>query len=308
MVALHLPLCRPVSLSLVRACSFLERLPPKSHWGTWARHCRETVVARSPAKGAAMRIATCLAFAILCLECLLAGEIKASPFPALQDSGYNGQAIGVGGPLVGGVTCGWEFTPQIDILVTELGFYDFLGDGLSIRHDVGIWDEQGLLLTWARVPAGRAAPLVGEYRYAPAPQVLLLTGHSYIVGATAPVSLSNPTGWLEDMYPNSTIEIDITKIAADPRLYLVVADRYYSDIRGGYSDPLVFPDYHAPAGDYFDLNTGEFVRTIYPYLFAANFQFVPEPGTLMLLTAGLLILMRQNNVCLKVRRFLNDRA
>ena len=255
-----------------------------------------------------MRIATCLAFAILCVECLLAGEIKASPFPALQDSGYNGQAIGVGGPLVGGVTAGWEFTAQIDILVTELGFYDFLGDGLSIRHDVGIWDEEGLLLTWARVPPGTAAPLDGEYRYAPCPQVLLLAGQSYVVGATAPVSQSNPTGWLSDMYPNSTIQIDISKIATDPGIYLVVADRYYSDIRGGYSDPLVFPEYHAPAGHYIDINTGEFVRTIYPYLFAANFQFVPEPGSLMLLTAGLLLLMRQNNVCLKVRSFPNDRA
>ena len=168
---------------------------------------------------------------------------------------------------------------------------------LSIRHDVGIWDEQGLLLTWARVPAGTAAPLVGEYRYTPAPQVLLLTGHSYVVGATAPVSLSNPPGWLTDMYPNSTIEIDTTKIAADPRLYLVVADRYYSDIRGGYSDPLVFPSYHAPAGYYFDFNTGEVTGTIYPYLLAANFQFVPEPGTLVFLTGGVLLLMRRNSGC-----------
>jgi hypothetical protein len=238
-----------------------------------------------------MRIATCLAFALLSLECLLAGEIKASPFPALKDSGYNGQAIGVGGPLVGGVTCGWAFTPQIDVLVTELGFYDFLGDGLNIRHDVGIWNEEGLLLTWARVPAGTAAPLVGEYRYSPAPQVLLLAGHSYVVGATAPVSQSNPTGWLTDMYPNSTIQIDISKIATDPRINLLVADRYYSDIRGGYSDPLVFPDYHVNARDYFDINTGEVLGTIYPYLFAANFQFVPEPGTLMLLAGGLLALI-----------------
>jgi len=296
MNSLHVPLCRTVSLRLVPACPFSERLPPKSHWATWARHRRESVPARSPAKGAAMRIATCLAFAILCLECLLAGEIKASPFPALKDSGYNGQAIGVGGYLVGSVTCGWEFTPQIDILVTELGFYDFLGDGLSIRHDVGIWNEEGLLLTLARVPAGTGAPLVGEYRYAPAPQVLLLTGHSYVVGATAPVSLSNPTGWLEDMYPNSTLHIDSNKIATDPRIYLVDADRYYSDIRGGYSDPLVFPDYHAPPSHFPDINTGEVAGTIYPFFFAANFQFVPEPGTLMLLTAGFMVLMRQNSV------------
>jgi hypothetical protein len=128
------------------------------------------------------------------------------------------------------------------------------------------------------------------------------------VGATAPVSQSNPPGWLTDMYPNSTIHIDVTKIATDPGIYLVVADRYYSDMGGGYLDPLVFPAYHALARDYLDINTGECVRTIYPYLFAANFQCVPEPGTLMLLTAGLLILMRQNNVCLKIRRFLNDRA
>jgi hypothetical protein len=38
-------------------------------------------------------------------------------------------------------TVGWEFSLSAPVIVTGLGFFDFLGDGLEASHPVAIWDN-----------------------------------------------------------------------------------------------------------------------------------------------------------------------
>ncbi len=40
-------------------------------------------------------------------------------------------------------TIGWEFNVNEEITVTALQWYDDLGDGLTISHEVGIWNSAG---------------------------------------------------------------------------------------------------------------------------------------------------------------------
>jgi hypothetical protein len=192
------------------------------------------------------------------------------------------------------VTVGWEFTPQDDIWVTELGFFDLAKDGLNIFHDVGIWDQDQQLIVSATVSDGTAAQLIGEYRYASVAPVLLAGGQTFVIGATAPVSQRWPPAFISDMYPNDTLHIDPQGIVFDAVIGLISADRYFSDIQGGSSlDPLVFPAEHLPPGLWIDINTGEQVGTIDPYHFAPNFRFVPEPTAFSFVALGALLLLRR---------------
>ena len=217
----------------------------------------------------------------------------AAPRSALVSSGYTGQGIGVSGPLVGSVTVGWEFTAQADLWVSELGFFDFGQDGLNISHDVGIWDQDQQLIVSATVSDGTAAQLIGEYRYASVTPVLLEAGHTFVIGATVPIPLSQPAGFVPDMYPNDTLHIDPQGIVFDALIGLIAADRYFSDMDGSSSDPLAFPTEHRPPSPWIDINTGEQIGTIDRYHFAPNFRFVPEPTALSLLVVGSLLFLRR---------------
>ena len=221
-------------------------------------------------------------------------QAQAAPRSALVSSGYTGQGIGVGSPLIGSVTVGWEFTAEADLWISELGFFDLGQDGLNISHDVGIWDQDHNLLVSATVCAGTAAPVIGEYRYASVAPVQLEAGHTFVIGATAPISMSRPPAFVTDMYPNDTLHIDPQGIVFDALIGLIAADRYFSDIQGGSSlDPLVFPTEHLPPSPWIDINTGEQIGTIDPYHFAPNFRFVPEPTAFSLLAVGALLLPRR---------------
>ena len=60
-------------------------------------------------------------------------------------------------------TYGWSFTLSSTITVTDLGYFDFGGNGLNDAHDVGIWTSTGTLMVSATVPAGTAGTLVGRF-------------------------------------------------------------------------------------------------------------------------------------------------
>jgi len=229
-----------------------------------------------------------VAAAVAALAAAGATETHAAPRSALMSSGYTGGGIGVASPLVGSVTVGWEFVPQTDIWVAELGFFDLGQDGLNTSHEVGIWDESEQLLVGATLAPGTAAPLVGEYRYASVTPVLLEAGQTFVIGATVPVSLRDPPAFISDMYPNDTFHIDPQTIMFDPCIGLGTADRYTSDIDGSFSDPLAFPDKHLPPAPWIDPNTGQQIGIVERYHFAPNFAFtvVPEPGTLAIVCAG----------------------
>jgi hypothetical protein len=80
----------------------------------------------------------------------------------------------------GSQTLGWTFTANDNIIVTELGYYDFGFDGLGESHQVGIWNLDGPLLGSAIVTTGD--PIIDGFRYEPSSPILLLAGQSYVIG------------------------------------------------------------------------------------------------------------------------------
>ena len=227
---------------------------------------------------------------------VLACAAQASPRPALVDAVYNG--LGGGAPFYGSVTVGWQFVPQHDMLVTDLGFFDIGSVGLNTFHEVGIWDGDQRLLVSATVPAGTAAPLLGEFRYVAIEPLLLQAGNAYVIGATANVPTSQPAAYVPDGYPSDTIEMNPQHIVFDPWVSLTLADLYISDPQGSVYAPLAYPFEHRPTAPLIDFNTGQPIGTIYPYHFAADFRFeaAPEPSTLAILAIGYLALrVRRGN-------------
>ncbi|PPD45693.1 MAG: hypothetical protein CTY16_09840 [Methylobacter sp.] len=79
---------------------------------------------------------------------------------------------------------GWSFVvgPQ-DLELDALGLYDQGGIGLQDSHAVGIWASSGSLLAQTTIPSGSAGSLIGSYRYVSVAPLMLLAGHTYIVGA-----------------------------------------------------------------------------------------------------------------------------
>ena len=90
------------------------------------------------------------------------------------------------GPPLYAQTIGRQFAPLSEIAVTHLGFYDSRLNGLTDKHEVGIWENSGTLIVQATVPSGSSVPLIGNFRYVPvpiSPPVTLLAGKTYVIGA-----------------------------------------------------------------------------------------------------------------------------
>ncbi|MCK9377799.1 MAG: DUF4082 domain-containing protein [Syntrophobacterales bacterium] len=100
---------------------------------------------------------------------------------------------------------GTEFTANSSFTVNQLGFFDYLGDGLTEGHDVGIYDLDQNLLTSTTVT--NADPLVGHFRYHATTPVTLLAGHTYRIAAVTGNELFTwaPEGYFTD--PNVTYVI-----------------------------------------------------------------------------------------------------
>lgn len=81
-------------------------------------------------------------------------------------------------------TLGYRFNALADTNVVSLGAWDDLGDGLSAAHDVGLWDNSGVLLASASVASGTTAILDGGYRWTDLTSgVALTSGLTYTVAA-----------------------------------------------------------------------------------------------------------------------------
>ena len=232
-------------------------------------------------------IGRCLA-AILCAAAVaaLALPATAAPQPAIISTGYvPSGGYGIGTPLVGDVTVGWEFTPLRDIWVTDLGFYDLLQDGLNIPHTVGIWNsQQELLISDTVQPLGAC---YGEYRYVEITPLLLTAGQTYIIGATAPVSQRWPPAFEYDWYPRGWNGLVPLPTVVDAVVRIDTADWYYSDLAGGSPEAaLVFPGEHL-------VPISPDIREV--HMLAPNFRFteVPEPATLALLAIGAMAVLRR---------------
>src|SRR5678815_4779246 len=73
-------------------------------------------------------------------------------------------------------TFGWSFTVgTASLQVTGLGIWDDGNNGLIGAHPVGLWSSSGTLLATTIVPAGTAAPLLGEYRFVSVPNPIMLS-------------------------------------------------------------------------------------------------------------------------------------
>ncbi len=80
-------------------------------------------------------------------------------------------------------TLGYEFTLSSAILVTDLGYYDYLGNGLAESHQVGIWTTSGAtLLVQMTVPSGTVGTLNGGFRFAQVTSPVTLSAGTYRVG------------------------------------------------------------------------------------------------------------------------------
>jgi len=215
--------------------------------------------------------------------CMWAAEAQGNASTGLVNSGFiPGPGVGVNAYA----TVGWEFVPVCDVRVTGLGFFDLDLDGLNTSHEVGIWDENGQLLVSGIVPGGTAGDLMGEYRYVSVTPTLLQEGEAFIVGATVPICLCVPS-WPDDLYPDSSLEIDPDALLLSPSIDLVHTDRF-AEYDSEAPIELTFPDQHKPSSPIYDLDTWEQIGTVDYYFVAPNFQFtvIPEPASGVLLAIG----------------------
>src|SRR5262245_26670035 len=76
-------------------------------------------------------------------------------------------------------TRGWTFyvsSPATGISITQLGVFDFVGDGLINSHQIGLWTTDGALLASVLIPAGLSGSFVGGYRYMPIEPLFIPAG------------------------------------------------------------------------------------------------------------------------------------
>ena len=193
--------------------------------------------------------------AILVL-CLCSANSAQGEFAVLQ------LITNIGGGGAGHPTIGWEFAPVRPILITKLGYYDSLQNGLTNSHQLGIFEEAShVLLTSTSIAAGIAAPLEGPtvsgggFRYVPVTPLVLNPGMHYIIAAT-------PIGYIDNTAQ-----------------YQPIGNAHYLEtapditfIQGRYN-------FFVPPGLAYPVDESPNVA------FGPSFQFtvVPEPSTLTLL-------------------------
>lgn len=118
-----------------------------------------------------------ISMALAATVCLLGSPAVAAGTPGLTIDSGTGLPIDGDGPW----TLGWSFDVTTTQTLVGLGLYDQDGDGFLSSHTVGLWDNQGTLLTSAVVAS--ADPLISGFRFASISAFQLLAGQRYIVGA-----------------------------------------------------------------------------------------------------------------------------
>ena len=149
-------------------------------------------------------------------------------------------------------TVGWEFNVNEEITVTALQWYDDFGDGLTISHEVGIWNSAGTLLASVVVPSGTSADLFdGLWRTVKIPELVLPAIGGYVIGG----------------YNGSN-----------------AVDHIVADVTQNVIPQITWVEVR------FSSNTGEFklplleIPGVFNGIYGPSFQvFVPAPGAAMLL-------------------------
>lgn len=109
---------------------------------------------------------------------LLGTEAPPMPTPALTVTGTYEYGY------IGDYTLGWQFTLHEDVFVTDVGGFDFHGDGLWHGTTVRIWDaDTSSVVAEGDIPGALEAysPWIGAFVYAGIEPVLLPAG-DYVIG------------------------------------------------------------------------------------------------------------------------------
>jgi hypothetical protein len=78
---------------------------------------------------------------------------------------------------------GYYFTPNVDIAVDRLGYFDKNFTGLATTHDVGIFLTNGTVVVTTTIQAGTGSLLDGHSRYESIGPVTLTAGTHYYANA-----------------------------------------------------------------------------------------------------------------------------
>jgi len=157
---------------------------------------------------------------------------------------------------------GFQFDVLSSFTVTGLGWYDEGQDGLSVRHEVGIWDPQGNLLASLILGAGTAEALDGQYRMAAISPIVLAPGSGYIMGG------------LNSTASTDRLAFDVGMTVQAPINFV---DATFSNITSNLERPTVF-----------SAATTGFFGPMFSFQAATQ---VPEPGSLLLVSLAALALL-----------------
>jgi hypothetical protein len=156
---------------------------------------------------------------------------------------------------------GWIFTANAALSVTSLGVFDVDGNGLTVSHQVGIFDESThSLLGSVTVPAGADGTLIDGFDFASVTPFSLTQGNNYVIVMTMPDGNSD--------FQNIQVSSETTA----PQITYVDSDF-------GDSSTLAFPT-----------DIGAFDPGIFGpnFTFASSTAATPEPSSIALLGTGLL--------------------
>lgn len=165
----------------------------------------------------------------------------------------------------GGSNHGWAFRPNVDIVVTDLGMWDYLDDGILEDHPIGIFRADGTLLSSATIHQGTGDALMDQFRYVPITGLPLTAGEEYVIGFYTTTGIAD-----EKMV---TLSSEVGALTIDPAIA-------YTSTRWDFGGGLAMPGS---------------IDTVQPYRIGPNFQFepgsgsaeIPEPATVALTALAL---------------------
>lgn len=167
---------------------------------------------------------------------------------------YDMQSIGLTYGYSG--TLGFDFTPLQNIVVKQLGYFDFGQNGFNGGASIGLWQSDGTLIVQTSVSS--SDPLNGYYRFAAVTDTLLTAGTTYVIGAhdeNDPVT-----------------DTRFATITQSPDISFGLAHWYPSS-------GLYFPDNTAPG----------FIYTEPNFTYTIATASVPEPAVLLIMAGAALL-------------------